>query len=90
MKQAMLSFLAHFTQGMASTTEPLSEFSRFPDGCADQSRISVIPSSAFGFDRFDNVYTSRCMINGKEILLFLSNRNPRKRPGNWRMTTPRF
>ena len=75
MQQAMLSFLSHFTQGMASRTEPLSEFSRFPDICSDQSRMSVIPSSAFGFDKFDNVYTSRCMVNGKEILVFLSNRN---------------
>ncbi|MFH2065912.1 MAG: DUF6599 family protein [Pseudomonadota bacterium] len=75
MKQAMLSFLRYFNKDAVSGSDALSEFSRFPEACSDQSRMSVIPSSAFGFDKLDNVYTSRCLMDGKEVMVFLSNRN---------------
>jgi hypothetical protein len=74
MKQAMLSFLRHITKDEVSESGTLSEFSLFPEACSDRSRISMIPSSAFGFDKMDNIYTSQCLVDGKEIMVFLSNR----------------
>ncbi|MBA4366611.1 MAG: hypothetical protein C0403_03115 [Desulfobacterium sp.] len=74
MKQLIISFLKHFIKNTGSDNAAFSEISLFPDTCSDPNQISMIPSNAFGFDKLDNVYTSRCMVNGKELMIFLSNR----------------
>lgn len=74
MKQFITSFLKHFIKNAVSDKGAFSEISLFPDTCSDPNRISMIPSNAFGFDKLDNVYTSRCMVDGKELMIFLSNR----------------
>jgi hypothetical protein len=74
MRKLLIDFSTHFIKKTISKTETLSEFSLFPESCSDQNNISVIPSSAFGFDKLDNVYTSPCQLNGREVMVFLSNR----------------
>jgi hypothetical protein len=74
MKKFITAFLKHFIKNTVSDKGTFSEISLFPDTCSDPGRISMIPSSAFGFDKLDNVYTSRCMADGKELMIFLSNR----------------
>jgi len=74
MKQLITAFLKHFIKNAISDKDGFSEISLFPDSCSDPNQISMIPSSAFGFDKLDNVYTSRCMVTGKELMIFLSNR----------------
>ena len=74
MRQLMTKFSKHFIQKTISGGKTLSEFSLFPDACSDQTQMSVIPSSAFGFDKLDNVYTAQCTVNQKTTMAFLSNR----------------
>ncbi|MFO7559620.1 MAG: DUF6599 family protein [Desulfobacterales bacterium] len=74
MKQFSLEFAKLFIQQTPSESLSIPELSMFPKACADLDRISMIPSSAFGFDKLDNVFTSMCNLNGKEVMVFISNR----------------
>ena len=74
MKQLLLEFAKLFIQQTPSENVSIPELSMFPKACADLDRISVIPSSAFGFNKLDNVFTSICSLDGKEVMIFISNR----------------
>jgi len=74
MKQFLLEFAKLFIQQTPSESVTIPELSMFPKACADLDRISVIPASAFGFNKLDNVFTSICDLNGKEVMIFISDR----------------
>jgi hypothetical protein len=40
-----------------------------------QNSISLVASDAFGFERFDQVFTARYTMDGAEIMAFISNRS---------------
>jgi hypothetical protein len=74
MKNYLLEFAKLFIQQTPSENVSIPELSMFPKACSDMDRISVIPSSAFGFNKLDNIFTSVCNLNGKEVMIFISNR----------------
>jgi hypothetical protein len=74
MKHYLLEFAKLFIKQTPSESVSIPELSMFPKACADLDRISVIPSSAFGFNKLDNVFTSICSLNGNEVMIFISDR----------------
>jgi hypothetical protein len=74
MKHRLFEFAKRFIQQAPAKDVSIPELSMFPKECSDLNRISVIPSSAFGFNKLDNIFTSLCSPNGKEVTVFISNR----------------
>ena len=74
MKQFLLEFAKLFVRQTPSESVSIPELSMFPKECSDLDRISIIPSSAFGFNKLNNVFTSTCSLNGEEVMVFISNR----------------
>ncbi|MEW5910709.1 MAG: DUF6599 family protein [Thermodesulfobacteriota bacterium] len=74
MKHYLFVFAKLFIQQTPSESISIPELSMFPKECSDLNRISLIPSSAFGFNKLDNIFTSLCNLSGKEVMVFISNR----------------
>jgi hypothetical protein len=73
--QPMLQFAEAFVDSIQVKTVQISEKNLFPETDLIQNSISLIASDAFGFERFDQIFTARYAIDGAEIMAFISNRN---------------
>jgi hypothetical protein len=73
--QPMLQFAQGFVDSLQVKSVQISEKNLFPKTDLIQNSISLIASDAFGFERFDNVFTARYTLDGAEIMAFISNRN---------------
>jgi hypothetical protein len=74
MTRFMLAFAEGFVEKFPSDSRLIPELSLFPNTCADEGHITMIPSSAFGFEQLDNVFTASCGFEGKEVDIFISQR----------------
>lgn len=74
MMESLMDYLRHFIRTSVSGQGNFQAFDLFPEFCADTEKMAVISASAFGFNKFDNVFTSLCETEGLEIMLFLSDR----------------
>jgi hypothetical protein len=74
MAEAMRSFGHRFIGKAQVRGERIGELSLFPrEGLAEHS-IRLLISDAFGFDRFDNVFTANYTLEDTELMAFLSQR----------------
>lgn len=72
--EAMRSFGHSFIRKTQVRGERIDELSLFPrEGLAEHS-IRLLISDAFGFDRFDNVFTANYTLEDTELTAFLSQR----------------
>ena len=72
--QPMMQFAEGFVDSIPVQTVQISEKDLFPKTDLIQDSISLIASDAFGFERFDQIFTARYTIEGAEIMAFISNR----------------
>jgi hypothetical protein len=70
----MQSFASAFIESVAAETKSITAEDLFPETDLVQSSISLISSDAFGFDRFDQVYTAAYRLEGAEVTAFFSDR----------------
>jgi hypothetical protein len=73
--QPMLQFAEAFVDSLQIESFQISEKKLFPKTDLIQNSISLIASDAFGFERFDQIFTARYTIDGAEIMAFISNRS---------------
>jgi hypothetical protein len=73
--QPMLQFAEAFVDSNQVRSVQISEKNLFPKTDLIQNSVSLIASDAFGFERFDQIFTARYTIDGAEIMAFVSNRN---------------
>ena len=73
--QPMLQFAETFVDSIQVKSVQISEKNLFPKADLIQNSVSLIASDAFGFERFDQIFTARYTIDGAEIMAFISNRN---------------
>ena len=72
--QPMLQFAQAFVDSVPVKAVQISEKNLFPKTDLIQNSISLIASDAFGFERFDRIFTARYTIEGSEAMAFVSNR----------------
>ena len=73
--QSMMHFAQAFVDSIQIKSVQISEKNLFPKTDLMQNSISLVASDAFGFERFDQVFTARYTIDGAEIMAFISNRS---------------
>jgi hypothetical protein len=73
--QPMLQFAEAFVDSIQVKSVQISEKNLFPKADLIQNSVSLIASDAFGFERFDQIFTARYSIDGAEIMAFVSNRS---------------
>lgn len=71
----MLLFAKAFVDSIQVESVQISEKNLFPETDLVENSISLISTDAFGFERFDRMFTAIYTIDGAEIMAFLSNRN---------------
>jgi Family of unknown function (DUF6599) len=74
----MYDFAGRFVKNVAVKSKKKKEFELFPKEGFVPKSISLIPSNAFGYEKLSNVYIATYKKNGKQAMLFLSNRNTSK------------
>jgi hypothetical protein len=72
--QPMLQFAEAFVDSIQVKSVQISEKNLFPKTDLIENSISLIASDAFGFERFDKIFTARYTLDGAEIMAFISNR----------------
>lgn len=74
MAELMLSFAKNFIRDTGTRDEKISELAFFPVEGLDKDSISLLPADAFGFEKFDSVFTARYLVAGGEATAFFSQR----------------
>jgi hypothetical protein len=74
MAELMLAFGEDFVRRTAVIHERIHELDLFPSQYLVQGSISLLPSDAFGFERFDSIFTAQYIIGETELTAFLSER----------------
>ncbi len=74
MTELMLAFGKDFVRKTAVSHERIYELDLFPTQDLDSGSISLLPSDAFGFDRFNSIFTAQYIIGETELTAFLSQR----------------
>jgi hypothetical protein len=72
--QAMVSFARQFVKGTAAEQAELVELTLFPRENLREDSVMLLSADAFGFDRFDNVFTANYTVGNTEVTAFLSAR----------------
>ena len=72
--QLMFSLGSNFVVSTVVDKERINELALFPPENLDKATISLLPTNAFGFERFDSVFTANYTIAGTEMTAFLSER----------------
>jgi hypothetical protein len=70
----MESFAGVFIRHKGAEKKSITPENLFPKTDLVESSISLIATDAFGFDRFDRVFTAVYKLEDSEIMVFLSNR----------------
>jgi hypothetical protein len=73
--EAAMEFARGFVNKTATTHETIRELALFPVEHLREDSIVLLAKDAFGFARFDNVFTAVYDIDGKEVTAFLTIRN---------------
>jgi len=73
--QPMLQFAEAFVDSIQVKSFQINEKELFPKAGLIQNSIGLIATDAFGFERFDQIFTAGYIIGGAEIMAFISNRN---------------
>jgi hypothetical protein len=74
MAEEMRSFANDFIRKTGFHAEGIEELALFPREGLDEDGITLLISDAFGFDRFDNVFTANYALEDTELTAFLSVR----------------
>jgi hypothetical protein len=72
--QPMLAFAEAFIAKHPVKTQTIGEKELFPEKGLIQNSISLVSSDAFGYDRFDHIFTAAYKINGIELMAYFSRR----------------
>ncbi len=63
-----------FNQATPVTTAAISETALFPTAGLDPQSILLVPTDAFGFEKFDQVFVAEYHLNGNALNAFVSDR----------------
>jgi hypothetical protein len=74
----MKSFAEALIRDKGAETKSISAENLFPEADLAESSISLIAADAFGYDRFDQVFTAIYKLDDSEIMAFLSNRQSKE------------
>jgi hypothetical protein len=74
MAQLMRSLGDNFVRKTVVSHVRIDEFGLFPSKYINKGSISLLPSDAFGFERFDSIFTAQYIIVDTELTAFLSKR----------------
>ena len=73
--QPMVAFAETFIANHPIETQTIGEKELFPEESLIQDSISLVSSDAFGYDRFDQIFTAIYELQGSELMAFYSRRN---------------
>ena len=72
--QSMLTFAEAFIETHPIKAQAIGEKELFPKGGLVQNSISLVSADAFGYDRFDQIFTAIYKIEGTELMAYYSRR----------------
>jgi hypothetical protein len=77
--QSMTTFAEAFIEMHPIKTQTIGEKELFPEEDLIQNSISLVSADAFGYDRFDQIFTATYKMEGTELMAYYSRRkNPRE------------
>jgi hypothetical protein len=72
--QSMLTFAEAFIETHPIKVQTIGEKELFPKGGLVQNSISLVSADAFGYDRFDQIFTATYKIEDTELMAYYSRR----------------
>lgn len=72
--QPMIAFAEVFIANHPFQTQTIGEKELFPKEGLIQTSISLVSANAFGYDRFDQIFTATYKLQGTEIMAYYSRR----------------
>ncbi len=72
--QPMLAFAETFIANHPIQTQTIGEKELFPEEGLIQTSISLVPADAFGYERFDQIFTAIYKLQGSEFMAYYSRR----------------
>jgi hypothetical protein len=72
--QAMITFAEDFIEKHPIKTQIIGEKELFPKEGLIQNSISLVSADAFGYDRFDQIFTATYKLNDTELMAYYSRR----------------
>ena len=72
--QSMLTFAEAFIEKHPIKTETIGEKELFPEEGLIQNSISLVSADAFGYDRFDQIFTATYTLKDTELMAYYSRR----------------
>jgi len=72
--QPMIAFAEAFIANHAIQTQTIGEKELFPEEGLIQTSISLVSADAFGYDRFDQIFTATYRLQDSEIMAYYSRR----------------
>jgi hypothetical protein len=72
--QSMLTFAEAFIEKHPIKTQNIGEKELFPKAGLNQNSISLVSSDAFGYDRFDQIFTATYKLKDTELMAYYSRR----------------
>jgi hypothetical protein len=72
--QPMIAFAETFIAGHSIETQAIGEKELFPEEGLIETSISLVSADAFGYDRFDQIFTATYELKGSELMAFYSRR----------------
>jgi hypothetical protein len=72
--QSMITFAEAFIEKHPIKTQSIGEKELFPKEGLIQNSISLVSADAFGYDRFDQIFTANYMLKDTELMAYYSRR----------------
>ena len=72
--QSMITFAEAFTEKRPIKTQTIGEKELFPNEGLIQNSISLVSADAFGYDRFDQIFTAIYTLRDNELMAYYSRR----------------
>jgi hypothetical protein len=72
--QSMITFAEAFIEKHPIKTQTIGEKELFPQEGLIQNSISLVSTDAFGYDRFDQIFTATYMLKDTELMAYYSRR----------------
>ena len=72
--QSMIRFAETFIEKHPIKSQTIGEEELFPEEGLIQNSISLVSADAFGFDRFDQIFTATYNVEGNELMAYYSRR----------------